>query len=83
MMGLGMGFGLFGILLTLLFFGGLIFGAVWLAKAIFQSSTDASSPMRYDAAQGAGSTREILDRRYARGEITREQYEMMKNDLGV
>jgi len=27
------------------------------------------------------SAREILDRRYARGEITREQYQQMKKDL--
>jgi uncharacterized membrane protein len=29
-----------------------------------------------------GSARDILDRRYASGEITREQYEQMKQDLG-
>jgi uncharacterized membrane protein len=28
------------------------------------------------------SAREILDRRYARGEVTREPYEQMKQDLG-
>ncbi len=27
------------------------------------------------------SAREILDRRYARGELTREQYEQMRQDL--
>lgn len=27
------------------------------------------------------SAREILDRRYARGELTREQYQQMKKDL--
>ncbi len=27
------------------------------------------------------TAREILDRRYARGEITREQYQQMKKDL--
>ena len=27
------------------------------------------------------SARQILDMRYARGEITREQYEMMKQDI--
>jgi putative membrane protein len=29
----------------------------------------------------AESARDILDRRYARGEITREQYQQMKKDL--
>jgi hypothetical protein len=28
------------------------------------------------------SAREILDRRYASGEITRDQYEQIKHDLG-
>jgi len=30
----------------------------------------------------ADSVRDILDRRYARGELTKEQYEQMKRDLG-
>ena len=31
---------------------------------------------------GSGETpREALDRRYARGEITREEYQQMRNDL--
>jgi hypothetical protein len=29
------------------------------------------------------SARELLDRRYAGGEITREQYETMQKDLGI
>lgn len=36
-------------------------------------------PMRCGA--GAGSTRDILDRRYASGELTKEQYEQIKRDL--
>lgn len=32
--------------------------------------------------QQADSARDILDRRYARGELTKEQYEQMKRDLG-
>lgn len=83
MMGLGMGFGFFGVLLMLLFWGGLIFGAVWLAKAIFQSGPEKSPLTRVDEGRGARGAREILDRRYARGEITREQYEVMRGDLGM
>ncbi|HME84464.1 MAG TPA: SHOCT domain-containing protein [Roseiarcus sp.] len=30
----------------------------------------------------ADSARDILDRRYARGELTKEQYDQMKRDLG-
>lgn len=33
-------------------------------------------------ATGQPSTKEILQARYARGEVTREQYERMKQDVG-
>jgi uncharacterized membrane protein len=35
------------------------------------------------SSEGTPSARAILDRRYASGEITREQYEQMKQDLGL
>lgn len=36
------------------------------------------------ARMGTGETpRQILDRRYASGELTKEQYEQMKRDLGL
>ncbi len=75
--GFGMGFGLVGPVLMLLFWGGLILLAVWLVKALFQSSTQANQ-----SPQGRSpNAREILDQRYARGEITREQYDLMKQDI--
>jgi len=46
---------------------GLVALVVWAAR----SSTK----------RRGGAHSEMLDRRYARGEITREQYEQMKNDL--
>lgn len=77
MMGMGMGFGLFGLLFMLLFWIGLIALAVWLVSALFpRNGRDTAFPADRDL-----SPREILDRRYARGEITREQYELMKQDL--
>ncbi len=75
MMGFGMGFGLLGSLLMLLFWGGLILGAVWLVRALFSG---ASFGRRQEQEPNA---LELLARRYARGEITREQYEIMKQDL--
>lgn len=78
MMGMGLGFGLFGLLFMLLFWGGLIALAVWLVSALFPR-TGRGTTARPDRELSA---REILDRRYARGEITREQYELMKQDLG-
>jgi putative membrane protein len=76
MMGLGMGVGL---LLMLLFWGLLIAGAVWLAKVAFVGRE------RLPGAPGGPdlNPREILDQRYARGEITREEYERIRADLAL
>jgi len=69
---------MFGLLFMLLFWGGLIALAVWLLSALFpRNSRRRPSPAGQDRSAG-----EILDRRYARGEVTREQYELMKQDLG-
>ena len=77
MMGMGLGFGVFGLLLMLLFWGGLIALAVWLASALFpRSNHETSTSTDLDL-----SAQEILDRRYVRGEITRDQYELMKQDI--
>lgn len=78
MTGLGLTFGGFGIIFMILFWGGLIFGGVWLVKTIFAAGQgNQSGP----ASPGRPSAREILDQRYARGEIAREQYELMKKDV--
>jgi putative membrane protein len=73
-----MGFGLIGVVLMILFWGGLILGAVWLVRAVFQPGNQFGSRTQSTQEQSA---RDILDRRYARGEITREQYEAMRKDL--
>ncbi len=73
MMGFGMGFGM---LFMGLFWIALIVGAVWLVSFLFQTGRSSN------ITGSSQSPRDILDQRYARGEITREQYEQMKNDLG-
>ncbi len=76
-MGLGMGFGVFGLVLMVLFWGGLIALAVWLVRALFpQADRPPAQPTGRDLSAG-----EILDRRYARGEISREEYDLMKETL--
>ena len=74
--GFGMGFGIFGLFFMLVFWGLLILGAVWVVKALFGNNPPHQGNDRLQ------SPREILDQRYARGEITREQYEIMKQDIG-
>jgi len=78
MTGFGMGLGGIGLILMLLFWGVLIFGGAWLVKTIFSSTQqNRSGSVPHEPL----SPRDILNQRYARGEITREQYEIMKADL--
>ncbi len=59
-----------------LFWGLLIFAAIWLVRLLFPSGT--SQPK---STQDHLTPRAILDLRYSRVEITREQYEQIKRDL--
>ena len=77
MMGLGLGFGFVGLFFMLLFWIGLIAGGVWIVKVIFSNNHGSQNPR---SNQGS-DPRAIVDKRYARGEISREQYETMKEDL--
>jgi putative membrane protein len=74
---MGMGFGVLGLLFMLIFWGGLILLAVWLVRALFSSN----SGRDLHAGGNNQNARQILDQRYARGEISREQYEIMKQDI--
>ena len=75
MMGIGMG--LWGLLIMLLFWGGLIALAIFLVKALFPGIPQPPFPSQ----ENDRSARAILDKRYARGELSAEQYERMKQDL--
>ena len=78
MMGIfGMGFGIFGLVLMILFWGGLIVLAVWLVREIFPM---ASRPPASQSDHDLGA-REILGQRLARGEISREEYELMRETI--
>lgn len=72
-----MGFGFIGLLLMLLFWGLLIAGAVWLVKAILTGGTSSGVL----AERNRLSASEILNQRYAKGEITREQHKLMSEDI--
>ena len=80
-----MGFGGFGLLFMLLFFILVIGAAVALVSLLFprpanpanhnQTRTHQPPPSANDSAL------DILKLRYARGELTREEYELMKEDI--
>jgi putative membrane protein len=73
MMGIGMGFGLLFVVLIAI---GLIALAVLLVGALFPRNGRPAA-----AGEQEPSARQILDQRYARGEISREEYELMKQDI--
>lgn len=68
-----MGFGGLGMIL---FWIVLIVGIIWLVQVF--SGSNFQFPTQ---PKGEQSAREILDQRYARGELDREEYENMKKDL--
>ena len=73
----GGGIGWLGMILCLIFFIliiiGVIFLIVWIVKKATYSGNEAKT---------GSSTLEVLKERYAKGEITKEQYEDVKKDLG-
>lgn len=60
-----------------LFWGGLILLAVWILGNLFPSAP-ARPP---DASDHPPTAQEILNQRYARGELTSEQYQDMRHTL--
>ena len=85
--GLGLIGGLLSTLLTIGVLVGLVFLGIWLWRPGQSTRTG-----KYGASEGAGSwtqpqetrkasPREILQTRYARGELNREEYQSMLQDL--
>lgn len=76
----GFGFGWWGILMviTMLLFWGLIIGGVVL---LFIWLLRQGRPAEPGIGAGRSRALEILQERYAKGEITREEYEQMRRDI--
>ena len=66
----------FGFIFMIIFWLGLMLLAIWLVGLLFPS---AKTPENRSSQPSSSSALEILRERYARGELTTEQYrEMMK-----
>lgn len=76
MMVYGFGHSWVGYLMMILIWGVIILGAVALIRWLIQSGRGGSQ-----AAPGGSSALEILKARYARGEISKEEFESMKKDI--
>ena len=70
--GMGLLGGIIGLILNLAILTGIVVLIVWAVKRFTAGN----------AAPGGQSPREILQARYARGEVTREQYQQILSDLG-
>ncbi len=72
--GWGMGYGFFGWFIMLLFWIAIIAGVVLLVRWLIDQG-------KLKGPQTGESALDILKKRYARGEIDREQFENMKREL--
>ncbi len=77
-----MGFGGLGLLFTLIFTIAIVALAVWLLASIFPRTAN-RSPFGLNVPADAAelTALEILKQRYARGELSRSQFEEMRRDL--
>ncbi len=73
----GFGFGIGGLFGMVLVWILLIAGSVWLIKALFSGNIKKTSENKDQEEQAI----EILNKRYARGELNKDEYDVMKNDL--
>ena len=73
MMGFGLGMGGFGFIFMILFWVVLMVLAIWLVGLLFPSTKTREN----DQNDSSPSAQEIIKERYARGELTTEQYQEM------
>ena len=73
----GIGFNFWGVVMMFIFWGALIALAVGLIRLLFPVSPKSLFPPN----QQNLNAREILNRRYASGEISHEEYQQIKQEL--
>ncbi|MCB0212703.1 MAG: SHOCT domain-containing protein [Anaerolineae bacterium] len=69
----------FGFMWMLLSWAGVILLAVWLITVLFPTGPQ---PSFGNGSNSPGKARDILDQRYARGELSQAQYDEMRQTLG-
>ena len=74
--GYGMGFGGFGWIGMIIFLALVVVGVILLVRAMSNQSPGGSHA-QHDRALG------VARERYARGELTKEQFEVIRHDLGA
>lgn len=74
------GMGLWGGLIGMIFNVAVLVGIIWLLVWAVRRFT--GGPTYWNQTSGRQSPRDILQERYARGELTRDQYQQMLKDVG-
>ena len=72
----GWGMPWFGMIFMIIFLGLVIVGLVFLVRWLIQTTKGEK-----DVVHGSSRAVDILKERYARGEVNKEEFEQMKNDL--
>ncbi|HZJ03654.1 MAG TPA: SHOCT domain-containing protein [Thermoleophilia bacterium] len=80
--GVGWGFGLVGLIMMVLFWGAVIVGIVLVVRALTQQSAPRSGQETGVSAPARPRALDLLEERYARGEIDREEFLERREDLG-
>ena len=82
MLGTGFGiFGLFGVLFNIAILIGIVVLAVWAVQKFTGSGSSSRAGSQHMIHSPAA--RDILDQRYARGELSREEYQEKLHDISV
>ena len=81
--GFGWGWMIFGSLMMLVFWGGLIALVVLAVRAFTSPGSQEPAQARTSSASSRNDALNILKERYARGEITKAEYEEMRDELRV
>jgi putative membrane protein len=79
--GFSWGWMIFGGLIMLLFWGGLLIAVFFIIRAALRSDTRQGPRRNGSPATGSKTPLDILKERYARGEISKAEYEQMREDL--
>jgi putative membrane protein len=76
------GFGLVGMLFNIAIIIGIVVLVVWAVRQFSRPNNSSGQASSHNSIAGPTlSAREILDIRYARGELTREEYQNILSDI--
>jgi len=78
---MGFGFGGFGFLFMLLFSILIVGLAAWFVSLLFPRQTNPRSSGLRTHDSGDESPLEIIKKRYAKGEISKDEYEEIRNEI--